>query len=100
MGPVKQYTDEPVDAPLTLVVYPGADGTSQLYEDDGKSFEYRRGAFMCLEMRWKDAARTLRLSLAPGSRMIGSPSRVIDVRVAGEARTQSVRFDGAAIVKL
>jgi hypothetical protein len=55
---------------------------------------------MCLEMQWQDAARALRLSLAPGSRMTGSPSRVIDVRVAGEARTQSVRFDGAAIVKL
>ena len=58
----------------------------------------QRGAFMCLEMQWQDAARALRLSLAPGSRMIGSPSRVIDVRVAGESRTQSVRFDGAAVV--
>ncbi len=26
MGPVKQYTDEPSDEPMTLVVYPGADG--------------------------------------------------------------------------
>jgi alpha-glucosidase/alpha-D-xyloside xylohydrolase len=100
LDPIRQYTGEPVAAPLTLVVYPGADGTSQLYDDDGISFEHRRGAFMCLEMQWQDAARALRLSLAPGSRMIGSPSRVIDVRVAGEARTQSVRFDGAAIVKL
>ena len=55
---------------------------------------------MCVELRWQDSSRTLTLSLAPGSRMIGSPTRVIDVRVAGESRTQSVRFDGAAIVKL
>ena len=26
LGPVKEYVDQPVDAPLTLVVYPGADG--------------------------------------------------------------------------
>ena len=44
MGPVKQYVDEPGDGPLTLVVYPGADGTSSLYEDDGKSFDYRQGS--------------------------------------------------------
>ena len=35
MGPVKQYTSEPSDEPLTLVVYPGADGASSWYEDDG-----------------------------------------------------------------
>jgi hypothetical protein len=62
--------------------------------------EHKRGAFMRIEMNWQDTARTLGLSLTPGSRMIGSPSRVIDVRVAGDARTQPVRFDGAAIVKL
>ena len=98
--PIRQYSDEPVDAALTLIVYPGADGTSTLYDDDGMSFDYKRGAFMRLTMSWQDTGRTLRLSLAPGSQMIGSPSRVIDVRLAGNPRTQSVRFDGSAIVKL
>ena len=46
MGPVKQYADEPSDEPTTLVVYPGADGTSMLYEDDGISFAHRRGEWM------------------------------------------------------
>ena len=26
-GPVKQYADEPSSEPLTLTIYPGADGT-------------------------------------------------------------------------
>ena len=30
IGPVKQYTDEKVDGPLTLWVYPGADGACSL----------------------------------------------------------------------
>ena len=42
MGPVKQYTGEQVDGPLTVHVYPGADGAFLLYEDDGQSFDYRR----------------------------------------------------------
>ena len=40
MGPVKQYTGEKVDAPLELLIYPGADGQFVLYEDDGISFEF------------------------------------------------------------
>src|SRR5262249_43302284 len=35
MGPVKQYTGEKVDEPLTIAVHPGADGAFALYEDDG-----------------------------------------------------------------
>jgi len=50
LGPVRQYAEEPVDAPLTLIVYPGADGASSLYEDDGKTFAYRKGEWMRIEM--------------------------------------------------
>ena len=70
MGPVKQYTAEKVDAPLDISVYPGADGAFLLYEDDGSSFEYRKGAWMGIQMAWNDARRALTLRLAPGSRML------------------------------
>lgn len=43
MGPVKQYTAEIVDEPVTLWIYPGADGKFALYEDDGKTFNFRNG---------------------------------------------------------
>jgi alpha-glucosidase/alpha-D-xyloside xylohydrolase len=99
LDPIRQYSSEPVDGPTTLVVYPGADARSDWYDDDGASFEHKRGAFMRIAMDWQDAARILRLSLAPGSRMIGGAARLVDVRLAGTARTQSVRFDGAALVK-
>jgi Glycosyl hydrolases family 31/Domain of unknown function (DUF5110) len=74
-------------------------GSSQWYDDDGVSFEHKRGAFMRAEMRWQDTARTLHLSLAPRSRMLGPPSRPVEVRVAGSTRTRSVRFDGSARVR-
>jgi alpha-glucosidase/alpha-D-xyloside xylohydrolase len=100
LDPIRQYSSEPADGPTTLVVYPGADGRSDWYDDDGSSFEYKRGAFMRVEMDWQDAARRLRLSLAPGSRMVVAPLRLVDVRLAGGARTQPIRFDGSATVKL
>jgi alpha-glucosidase (family GH31 glycosyl hydrolase) len=96
--PVRQFTDEPVNGPLTLTVYPGTDGMSDVYEDDGASFEHKRGNFMRLVARWDNLRRTLTLSLGAGSRLFGGSARLIEIRRAGEARTQSVRFDGSPTV--
>jgi alpha-glucosidase (family GH31 glycosyl hydrolase) len=97
MGPLRQYTAEKVDGPLTLTVFPGADGTSILYEDDGESFDFRRGEFMHLEMRWSDAARHLDLRLAHGSRVMGQGNIHIEVRLAGQAPVKSILFRGQPI---
>jgi len=94
LGPIKQYTDEPVEGPLTLAVYPGADGASTLYEDDGKTFDYRRGAWMRLSMTWRARDRRLTLALAPGSRLLPPSRRPIEVRVAGETAVRSAVFEG------
>jgi alpha-glucosidase/alpha-D-xyloside xylohydrolase len=98
MGPVRQYTSEPSDAPLTLVVYPGADGAFTLYEDDGVSFAYRQGAWMGIAMSWQDRSRELTLKLAPNSKMLPPLSRAIEVRVAGSPKTQAVTFTGKNVV--
>ncbi|KPK77543.1 MAG: hypothetical protein AMJ79_02820 [Phycisphaerae bacterium SM23_30] len=93
-GPVKQYADEVVDAPLTLVIYPGTDGSSSIYEDDGKTFDYRKGDWSRMEMDWQNAERCLRLRLASGSRMRPPTKRTIEVRVAGEQKTHTIVFEG------
>ena len=101
MGPTKQYTEEKVDGPLTLWVHPGANGAFSLYEDDGKTFNYRKGEFMRVQMVWSDAQRRLQLRLVPGSRMMGASKRHIVVRVAGESASHELVFDGKPVdVKL
>ncbi len=97
MGPVKQYADEPSDEPVTLIVYPGVDGTSMLYEDDGISFDHRRGEWMRIEVRWQDRTRRLELWLAPGSRMLPPTPRRFNVRVAGSTVTTPVVFEGRTV---
>jgi alpha-glucosidase/alpha-D-xyloside xylohydrolase len=96
-GPVRQHTGEPVEGPLTLIVYPGADGASSLYEDDGSTFDYRFGEWVRLEMAWKDGDRRLSLRLAPGPKAPAPAKRAIEVRVAGETRTTSAVFDGTSL---
>jgi alpha-glucosidase/alpha-D-xyloside xylohydrolase len=94
LGPVKQYTAEKVDGPLAVVVHPGVDGAFSLYEDDGTSFNFRKGEFMRVNIAWNDRQRRLSMRLAPGSRMLPPAKRPIVVRVAGESVTREAVFEG------
>lgn len=95
MDPVRQYTSEPVADPMTVTVYPGADGAFDLFEDDGHSFEYRRpGGWMGIRFRWHDHERQLSLSLAPGSRMRPPLVREMVVQAQGGTATRRIRFNG------
>jgi alpha-glucosidase (family GH31 glycosyl hydrolase) len=45
MGPEMRYVDEKPANPLTLDIYPAGKSSYTLYEDDGASTDYQRGAF-------------------------------------------------------
>jgi alpha-glucosidase (family GH31 glycosyl hydrolase) len=95
LGPVKQFVAEKVDEPLSLTIYPGADASFLLYEDDGSSFNYRKGEWIGIRMNWNDASKKLRLELAPGSRMLSPQPKPI---VAGMgAATRNISFTGKAL---
>lgn len=53
MQPLVQSTDETPNGPLTLRVFPPAAGepcAGDLYTDDGKSYDFRKGAYMRLHI--------------------------------------------------
>lgn len=95
LGPVKQYVEEKSDEPLTLNVYAGADGSFTLYEDDGRSFNYRQGEWMGIDMSWNDAGRVLRMKLASGSKMLPPLRRPMEVQLAD--KRQQVEFAGSPL---
>ena len=95
LGPVKQFTGEIVEEPLSVSIYPGTDASFLLYEDDGSSFNYRKGEWMGMLMAWDDARRILSLNLAPGSRLLPPESRAIAIKVAGT--TRSLTFEGKPV---
>ena len=66
-GPELQYTDEKPADPITLFVYAGRDGAFELYEDDGLSHGYEKGAFAIIPIRWADGGRTLTIGKRQGS---------------------------------
>jgi alpha-glucosidase (family GH31 glycosyl hydrolase) len=91
-GPVKQYVDESVEQPLSISIYPGGDASFLLYEDDGRSFNYRKGEWTGLELVWNDKQRVLALSLAPGSQMLPLTRKNIEVKLLQERK--QVVFEG------
>jgi alpha-glucosidase (family GH31 glycosyl hydrolase) len=96
-GPLKEYTSQKVDGPLVLNIYPGADAAFTLYEDDGATFDYRRGEWMKLQMAWNESRRLLTLRLARGSRMLPPSKREIEVRIVPEKTTRKIAFEGRPV---
>lgn len=66
-GPDLQYTSEKPADPITLYVYAGADGAFTLYEDDGQTYRYEKGASSRIPIRWDEAAKTLTIGKREGS---------------------------------
>ncbi len=66
MGPVVQYSTEKPADPIELRVYPGADGSFTLYEDENDGYAYEKGAHATIAIRWEDAKRQLVLEERQG----------------------------------
>jgi alpha-D-xyloside xylohydrolase len=66
-GPQLQYTGEKPADPITVSVYTGADGDFTLYEDDGLSYAYEKGACSRIPIHWNERARTLTIGERSGS---------------------------------
>jgi alpha-glucosidase (family GH31 glycosyl hydrolase) len=60
-GEVKQWVYQPATEPTTLTVYPGANGISSLYEDDGISYACERGDFTHTTILWNEREQTVTL---------------------------------------
>jgi alpha-glucosidase (family GH31 glycosyl hydrolase) len=94
--PVMQHTAQIPDGPLTLAVYPGADGSADVYEDDGLSFAYHAGKHHKISASWHDGEKRLLLKLAQGSTStaLASRPREIVIRIASTGATRNTVFKG------
>jgi len=67
LGPVLQSTGLGAEDPLEVRVYPGANADFTLYEDDGVTYAYEKGAASHIPMHWNDSTRTLTVGSRTGS---------------------------------
>ena len=82
LGPRVEHSAASPAGPYELRVYPGADGTFELYDDAGDGYGYERGEVALTELRWDDAAATLHIGETRGSYRRLDPVPAGLVRVA------------------
>jgi alpha-D-xyloside xylohydrolase len=107
IGPELQYTSEKPADPITLYVYAGADGAFTLYEDDGLTYGYEKGAFARIPIRWDNTTRTLTIGRREGSFPGMLEARTFQVVLVSKLKPvgcsptpqpdRSVRYRGAAV---
>ena len=66
-GPEEEYSNQKPADPIELRVYPGADGSFTLYEDENDTYHYEKGAYATIPMQWNDSTRTLTIGARKGS---------------------------------
>jgi len=108
MGPRRQFVDDQPDAPVELHIYPGADGSFLLYEDEGDGYNYEQHAFSTIQISWQDATRQLILAERSG-RYSGMPEKrefqlvlhagaQLERALSGANIKKQVIYQGSAVV--
>lgn len=96
LGPDVQYaTEKPWDA-LTLCVYPGADGSFVLYEDEFDNYNYERGAYTEIPITWDESSRRLTIGARRGSYQGMLARRTFTVRTP-DGKEKSVAYTGKKV---
>ncbi|HEX4021558.1 MAG TPA: TIM-barrel domain-containing protein [Acidobacteriaceae bacterium] len=107
MGPEIEYANQMPGAPIDLRIYRGANGTFTLYEDQGNSYAYEKGAHAIIPLQWKDATQTLTIGARTGTFPGMVQHREFHIILVGENHgtgeeiasnpDKTVAYDGAPI---
>ena len=100
MGPADlQYATERLDAPYEIRIYPGADATFTVYEDDNETYAYERGERATYELKWDDAARTLHIGARQGSfpGLVAERELTLSLLAPGANVVRKIRYTGRPV---
>ena len=93
LGPEMQYTGEKPWDNLEIRLYPGADGTFTLYEDEGDSYNYERGVYATIRFDWNNKTRRLSISERQGSYPGMLSTRQFTV-ILPDGTTKTIEYNG------
>jgi alpha-D-xyloside xylohydrolase len=95
-GPALQSTagDRP-DAPVTLNVFTGADGSFSLYDDDGTSMAYQKGAWSRIPIAWDERTKMLTIGAREGRWPGMAARRTIAIRWTTPTRPRGLDPDAS-----
>lgn len=81
VGKVMQHTAQAPADTLDVLVYPGADGSFELYEDEGDNYNYEKGKYTTIRFAWNNVTKKLTIGSRQGSYSGDVQDRVFKARV-------------------
>jgi len=93
MGPEMQYVGEKSWDELEVRIYPGANATFTLYEDEGDGYGYENGICATIDFQWDDKAHTLNIGDQQGSYPGMLKQRKFTI-ILPNGQSQEVSYDG------
>lgn len=106
IGPDVQYATEKKWDNLEIRVYPGANGSFTLYEDEFDNYNYEKGAYSTISFNWNDKTRTLTIGDRQGEYPGMLANRKFNIclmtpNAASGMSPKTVEYDGKSVsVKL
>ena len=93
LDPIRQYTDQAVEEPITIRIYSGADGQFIWYEDDGISLEYLQGKASTTNLTWDNKERIFTIEPGmSGAHKAKKEKRVLFVELLPEGEIRKVTY--------
>ncbi|WP_197092673.1 TIM-barrel domain-containing protein [Labilibaculum euxinus] len=93
VGPEIEYTSQKLNAPIKLVIYTGADAQFELYEDEGLNFNYEKGKYSTISIKWSENDQKLTIGERKGE-FEGMPQeRIFTIVFASETNKVDFNFD-------
>jgi alpha-glucosidase/alpha-D-xyloside xylohydrolase len=97
LDPVRQFAAEKSKEPLVIRIYPGRDGEFTLYQDDGQSLAYRKGASRTTRISWSEQDKKLRFEPQGSSSFEPDWPREIRIESPEGKLLKSVPWKGKAL---
>ncbi|MFC5283022.1 TIM-barrel domain-containing protein [Pedobacter alpinus] len=84
MGKIMQSTAQKLQDTIEVRVYKGADGSFDLYEDEGDNYSYEKGNYTIIPFKWDDKKQSLTIGKLQGSYPNSLKKRVFNVVFVSE----------------
>ena len=95
VGPEMEWSDQKKPELIDLYVYAGKDGSYTLYEDEGTNYNYEKGKYATIDIKYNDAQKTVTIGARKGSFDGMLQKRRFNVVLVNPTNNQGVSLDKA-----
>jgi len=90
---IRQSTNDTTAAAITIKIYEGANGSFELYEDDGASRDYLKGSYQLTKFSWNEKLKSLTIETL--NKMNHQPiNRQFIIEWIGQQKRKAIKYQG------